>query len=112
MKLKRNSEILIPNLQVAEGYWQRMMGLMGKKNLPSDQALFFDHCNAIQTCFMKFEIDCVFLDKNGEVKKVVHHVRPWRWVGPVWGARSVIEMSAGLASQNQIKEGDHLVCGH
>lgn len=110
--LKRNSEVLFQNLEVVEGYWNRMMGLMGRGQLDEQQALFFDHCNAIHTCFMKFSIDCVFLDEKGIVKKVYHNIRPWRMAGPVWGAKSVVEMTAGMALKNKIQLGDHLLCGH
>ncbi len=112
MMLKRNSEVLFQNFVIVEGYWNRMMGLMGRDQLDEQQALFFDHCNWIHTCFMKFSIDCVFLDEKGVVKKIYHNIRPWRFAGPVWGAKSVIEMTAGLASKNNIQLGDHLLCGH
>ncbi len=112
MMLKRNSEVLFQNLEVVEGYWNRFMGLMGRSHLDSQQALYFDRCNAIHTCFMKFPIDCVFLDKNGQVKKVYSNLKPWRFAGPVWGATSVVEMTAGLAEKNKIQTGDHLLCGH
>lgn len=112
MILKRNSEVLFQNFVVVEGYWSRMMGLMGRDQLDDQQVLFFDNCNWIHTFFMKFSIDCVFLDEKGVVKKVYYNLHPWKFAGPVWQAKSVIEMTAGLANKNNIKVGDHLICGH
>ncbi len=110
--LKRNSEILIQNLEVAETFWPRLVGLMGRENLPPDRGVFFPRCNAIHTCFMKFSIDCVFLNANGQVKKIYHRLSPWKWAGPVWGASAVVELEAGSAEKLKIQEGDQLICGH
>lgn len=112
MMLKRNSEILIQNLEVADKFWPRLMGLMGRADLATDQAVLFPSCNAIHTCFMKFSIDCVFLNSEGRVTKIYHELKPWKWAGPVWGAESVIELKGGFAKQNKIQEGDQLLCGH
>lgn len=102
---------LIENLEVAKTFWARGKGLLGKKSLPANQALWIHHCNSIHTFFMKFSIDCVFVDRNLKVKAVYVDVKPWRLVTPVWGASSVIEMSSGVSRQLKIKVGDELYVG-
>lgn len=110
---KTTQQQLIANLEVASSYWspKRVKGLMGRKSLASDSALWIHYCNSIHTYFMKFAIDCVFVDKNLRVKKVYHGVRPGRLVLPVWGASSVIEMAAGVAQEKKIQVGDLLHVG-
>ena len=34
---------------------------------------------AIHTCFMRFPIDAVFLDREHQVVGVAPELRPWRW---------------------------------
>lgn len=113
MKLKNalNSEVLFENLVRADSMITRGVGLLGKQGLPSDRAMYFANCYAIHTCFMKFSIDCVFVDKKGKIKKIYHDVKPWRFVGPVWGAPDVIEMAAGVARLKNLNEGDIIECG-
>ncbi len=103
--------ILIPQLEVAITFWQRLRGLLGRKNLQSDSAVLFPACNAIHTVGMQFSIDCIFLNKKNEVCKTYSSIKPWKFAGPVWAADSVIELAAGSIERLQIKKGDQLYVG-
>lgn len=108
---KTTNETLIPQLEIALTFSSRGKGLLGRSFLPDQQALWIHHCNSIHTFFMKFSIDCVFVDKNLKVKAIYQDVHPWRLVLPVWGASSVIEMTAGSVSRIKVKVGDQLYVG-
>ncbi|WII70625.1 DUF192 domain-containing protein [Bdellovibrio sp. 22V] len=108
---KTTNQTLIPKLEVARSFAARGKGLLGRSSLAEDQALWILHCNSIHTFFMKFSIDCVFVDKNLKVKAVYQDVRPWRLVLPVWGASSVIEMASGSVSKMKLSVGDQLYVG-
>ncbi len=108
---KTKNQIVISQLEVAKDFWSRGKGLLGRVSLDENQGLWIHHCNSIHTYFMKFPIDCVFVDKGLKVKAVYANVTPWRLVLPVWGARSVFEMKAGSAEKNNIKVGDQLYVG-
>jgi Uncharacterized conserved protein len=108
---KNSQQNLIPHLEVASNFWTRGKGLLGRSHLNEDQALWIHQCNSIHTFFMKFSIDCVFVDKNLCVKAIRTDVRPGRMVMPVWGASSVIEMRSGTAAKLNIKVGDQLHVG-
>ena len=102
------AELLLDKLEYAESFWQRGRGLLGRKNLEANQALWIKPCNNIHTFFMKFKIDCIFIDKKMEIKKIVSHVSPFSFVGPYWKSFSVIEASAGFAEKKKLNVGDHL----
>jgi uncharacterized membrane protein (UPF0127 family) len=91
---------------VADSAPARMVGLMGRKDLPSGEGLWIEPCNAIHTFFMRFPIDVVYLDRQGTVVDVCRAVRPWRahWVR--FGARAVLELPQGGA--DSINAGDRL----
>ena len=81
--------------EVAEGAFERMRGLIGRKGLASGKGMLITKCNCIHTLFMRFPIDATFLDGKGAVVKVVRNIRPWRlWVWGGWRARSVLETAA------------------
>lgn len=111
LESKTANQKLVPNLEVANNFWSRGKGLLGRKNLSEDHALWIHRCNSIHTCFMQFSIDCVFVDKNLKVKAIYQDVKPWRLVLPVWGASSVIEMASGTSSKLKINVGDQLYVG-
>ncbi len=106
------SRTLTQNLVVADNLFQRMKGLLGKSHLKEGEMLWILRCNSIHTFFMKFPIDCVFLNKQMSVCSIQSHVKPWRLVLPIFKATSVIEMEAGKALQFNIQIGDQLHVGH
>lgn len=108
---KTTNATLIPRLGVAKDFVARGKGLLGRNSLSSEEALWIHHCNSVHTFFMKFPIDCVFVDRNLRVKKIYNNVTPWKLVLPVWGASSVIEMAAGTAAHLNIRVGDQLYVG-
>jgi len=80
---------------VARSFFQRAKGLIGRKGLEKGTGMLILKCNCIHTCFMRFPIDAIFLDKNGDVVKEVRNIRPWRlcvWGG--WRAKSVLELDS------------------
>lgn len=105
------SKILISDLVVVDQFWPRAKGLLGTRDLSSDKALWFPRCNSIHTFFMKYSIDCVFLDKNLKIKTLLENVKPGRLVFPIWGASSVVEMKAGKIQQLGLRLGEGLYVG-
>lgn len=90
---------------VADTYWSRMRGLLGRPPLQIGEALLIVPCNAIHCWFMTSIIDVVFLDKSGEVVRLCHHVKPW--AGRVcWSAAKVVELTAGEIKRLGLQEGD------
>lgn len=108
---KTKNTKLINNLKIAKTFWSRGKGLLGRKELPADEALWIHRCNSIHTCFMKFSIDCVFLDKEMKVKAIHENVKPGFLIPPVWGANSVVEMASGSSRKLEINVGDELYVG-
>lgn len=73
-----SKEILAKRLAVADTFWSRFKGLMGKKKLISGCALLLYPCSSVHTFFMRFPIDVVYLDKDMNILKVVKAMKPWR----------------------------------
>ena len=81
--------------EVARSFVARAKGLIGRRGLEPGKGLLIPRCNCIHTFFMRFAIDATFLDRHGEVVKVVRNIRPWRpfvWGG--WRATQVLETAA------------------
>ena len=58
-------------------------------------ALIFEKCNAVHTCFMRYPLDLVFIDRENRVVSVHRRVRPWKFVFGGKGAVTVIELPPG-----------------
>ena len=88
----RRIEIDGIDAEVAETFFERARGLIGRRSLPSGRGMLITRCNAIHTFFMRFPIDVTFYDRRGRAVKTVRGVRPWRllvWGG--WRAVSALE---------------------
>lgn len=99
---------LIQDLKIADTMWTRMKGLLGTKKLSYEQSMWIHRCNSIHTFFMKFPIDCVFVDQHLKVVSIVENVVPGRIVFPQFKADSVFEMNAGEANRKGIYKGEEL----
>src|SRR6185312_4084040 len=102
----RNS-VLADAAEVADTSATRRHGLLGRDNLPNGQALWIVPCESVHTCFMKFPIDIVYLDRKQRVRKVSRAVPPWR-LSMCLLAHSVLELPAGAADQSGTQVGDQL----
>lgn len=109
-KIDKNEQahLLLSNLEKAESFFRRGKGLLGRRSLEEGSGLWINPCRDIHTFFMKFAIDCIFVNKKMVIVKMHQNVKPFRFVGPVWKSQSVIEVPAGSAQKWNLKSGDQL----
>lgn len=115
-----NHRVIADQCSVAERFFPRLKGLMGRTHMESGEALLFPRCNSIHMWFMQMPIDVVFLkteiSSDGKRKaKVVSahaHVRPWRFLPlSAWSANETLELAAGTIQRMEISVGDELCIG-
>lgn len=107
---QKNSKSLATRAEMASKYLTRLVGLMGKKDLPQGEGLWFPKCNSIHMWFMKIPIDAVFIRKDGadyRVIKCFSKLKPWRLLPAVsLSATDVVELPAGTIESTDLREGD------
>lgn len=101
--------LVVAGMQVilAQGFLARLVGLLGQRALPPEQALLIAPCNNVHTFCMRFAIDVVFLDRDGVVLAIVPHVAPWR-IAAARRAHACLELAAGGAARFGLAVGQHL----
>jgi hypothetical protein len=87
-----------------------MRGLLGRRELESDEGILLRPASSVHTCFMRFPIDAVFLGDDLVVRKIVRGLRTWRAAG-ARGARAVLELPAGASDERGLRVGDQLHIG-
>ena len=107
LKRAGTDEVLLARVKRAESFGTRFMGLMGRKELASDEGLHFPRCSSIHMFFMSFAIDVIYLDGEHRVKKIVPELKPWRLSWCPF-AKSVLETPAGWAGQVGLEQGEVL----
>ncbi len=109
--MNSQKQILIPDLTIANTMWTRGKGLLGTKDLATNKAVWLNPGNSIHTFFMNYAIDCIFVDAELRVKALVPNVQPGKMIWPIWGAKSVFEMKAGVLEKLNLQVGDQLHVG-
>ena len=103
----KTQEVFADDLKMNNTFFSRLTGLMFKKNLPSGSGIILKPCTQIHTCFMRFNIDVIFLDANLKVLHIIENMPPWR-VSPLFlKARYTIELPAGTL-KGRVKKGETL----
>ena len=103
--VKNSDGAKVFNLEIADTFLKRFLGLMGRKKITAGQGLLILPCNSIHMLFMRFSIDAVYIDENYKVKKIVRNLTPFIGISICAGARAVIELRAGEADRLNFKIG-------
>ncbi len=108
-QLKKNNNILINYVEPAFSIFKRMRGLLGRKNLPEDSALYIKPCGSIHTCGMKFSLDVIFIDKNMKITKIAREIKPLRAITGGKGAVAVLELQSGWFNWSTLNINDKII---
>lgn len=93
---------------LANTFFGRIKGLIGKRNPEDELCLIITRCNQVHTFFMNFPIHVVFLSPDHRVIKIIYSLEPKRVSPKVKGAASVLEIAAKRDVQTIIRIGDKL----
>ena len=104
----KTGTVLAQDVEPAHTFGARLLGLMGRKKLAPQTALLLEPCPQIHTCFMRFNIDVVFLDAQNRVVAVAEQVKPWRMSKFYSAARRTLELPGG-SLQGRVQAGDELI---
>ena len=110
MKIINNSKntVIADAARVADTWLSRMVGLLGRDNLPVGEALVITRCRSIHMFFMRFAIDVLFVDKSDRVVGLVENIQPFR-LSPIFLSSSrAVELPAGTIAATRTSRGDQL----
>jgi uncharacterized protein len=101
---------LATRLEVADGPWSRLRGLMGRD--PGDftpgHGLWLVPCRGVHTMGMKFPIDVVYLTREKVVVHVERNLKPWRFAPVRIQAATVLEFPANTLHGTGTSIGDEI----
>ena len=103
----RTDTVVAEVVELALTRRDRRRGLLGRRGLDADAAMFISPCLAVHTVGLGFPIDVAFIDRAGVAVQLVHELRPWRMAASI-GAHSVIELAAGRLKACGVAVGDRL----
>lgn len=105
---KSQKTVICEHLIEAQTFFKKLKGLMFAKSLNPSYGLWIQHCKSVHTCFMKFSIDLIFINKKKRIVGLVEDMKPWKLSPLYWKAESVIEVPAHTIKQHKLKIGEQL----
>ncbi|MDD5155797.1 MAG: DUF192 domain-containing protein, partial [Candidatus Omnitrophica bacterium] len=91
-------------------FWNRMVGLLGRSTpLRPGEAVIIKPCNCVHTLFMRFPIDCLFVDKHNRIIKTIPRLQPFRVTPLYFSSSLVIELADGAIDSSATRPGDTLL---
>ena len=94
----------------ARSFFRRATGLIFKKFDKNMDAMIFEKCSSLHTCFIFFKFDIFFVDKSKKVITLYKDASPWR----IFSAKCsfsdciAIECPAGTIQKSRSAVGDVL----
>jgi uncharacterized protein len=99
---------LATKVRKADNFVTRLIGLLKRKHLGPEEALWLMPSKGIHTIGMKFPIDVVFLNKDHYVLGIVSGMMPYRVSAVHLRGYSVLELPSGTLKKSRTEVGDQL----
>jgi len=106
----RRGPVLGDRICVADRWWPRFRGLLGRRGLEPGEGLLLEPCRAVHMLGMRFALDIAFLDRDGTVVAAYADLRPGARTGWHRKATRALELPAGALAASGTREGDQIVC--
>jgi uncharacterized membrane protein (UPF0127 family) len=103
----RGDSVVCARAEVAETWWVRLRGLLGRASLEPGTGMLFLGESSIHSAFMRFRFDAVFMDRDMRVIGLSEEIPPWRVRG-ARGTRNILELGSGAISSTGVEVGDIL----
>lgn len=120
VKSVKSGNLICKSCVIAQSYFSRLRGLIGKKSFDEGEGMLITRCNSIHMWFMSVGIDVVFLKQEtqieGQILAIVSSVRSglkaWR-ILPVSDSQAsdALELPLGTIQRCQIEPGDQICIG-
>jgi uncharacterized membrane protein (UPF0127 family) len=102
--------LLGDRIGIADQWWLRLRGLLGRPELPAGEGLLLHPCRAVHMLGMRFPLDVAFRDADGTVVAVYHNLPPGARTGWHRAAATALELPAGTLQASGTGVGDTIVC--
>lgn len=91
MFLIQGKSIIADEIIIADTFYSRLIGLMGKKKLNINQGLLLKNTTLVHSCFMKIPISVVYLSNDYTVL-FIEKLNPWKLGKFIKNTKCILEL--------------------
>ena len=96
-------------VELADGPWSRMKGLIGRAELGQGEGLMLSPCQSVHMYGLAFPIDVLFLDDAYRVVAVYEELEPGNRTSTHQAARYAVKLPAGTVARAKVRTGQRLI---
>ncbi|HET6387023.1 MAG TPA: DUF192 domain-containing protein [Armatimonadota bacterium] len=100
--------VLADRATIASNLWKLLVGLIPYRRLNPGDGMVFPRTGSIHTTGLKFEIDVLFLSRDGRIIGMKERVAPFRIAWAPRGSHTAIELPGGALSAGKCQIGDQV----
>lgn len=108
---RTRNAMLASRVRVADRWWTRLRGLLGRPALEPGEGLLISPCRSVHTFGMRYPIDVLFLAADGRVVARYPDLPPGSATRHHRDAATALELPAGAIRRSGTGEGDLVVLG-
>ncbi len=101
-------QLLADRVEIADGTWSRLRGLIGRSSLDAGEGLLLTPCQAVHMYGVRFAVDVVFLDEAGGVVATYEGLEPGTRTPVHRDAYQALELPAGTVHRTGTHAGDRI----
>ena len=94
---------------VADSFWRRLRGLLGRSGLEPGEGLVITPCTSVHMIGMSFPLDVLYVHRDGTVLTVLPDLRPNQFGPVVWRSHFAVELPVGSIAASGTAPGDRIV---
>lgn len=91
---------------LADGYWTRLRGLLGRPELKEGEGLLIAPSRGVHMYGMRYSLDVVLTDREGRVVALYPDLAPGQRTKVHRDARFALEIPVGVIERTETAEGD------
>ncbi|HOY09666.1 MAG TPA: DUF192 domain-containing protein [Candidatus Omnitrophota bacterium] len=100
--------LIADRARLADTIVSRLVGLLSRASLSSQEGLVITECRQIHMLFMRFAIDVIFVNRDNKVVGLVRDIKPFRMSPYFFRAQKAIELPVGVIDSSRTEKGDTL----
>jgi len=99
MKILSNDNKI--NIKICDNYFNKLLGLMFKKDI--NYGILLKNCNSVHTFFCFINLDIIMLDKDFNIIKIYENVSKNKIIYPIKNVKHILEIPSKLINLNDIR---------
>ncbi|MGI5922043.1 MAG: DUF192 domain-containing protein [Syntrophomonadaceae bacterium] len=98
-------EILARQAVIADNFWLRLKGLLGRDEFLLGEGLLIKPCSMVHCLGMKISIDVLFISRSNEIIHIIEKMPPGSISPWVKKAEGVLELPEGQVARTRTRVG-------